>query len=291
MSHADPGRIVHLLTGRDMPKPDPESHLLVEALADRGVGARLLPWDHPDAGRHAALMVVRTTWDYPARRDEFVAWCAAAGERVDVLNPPGVIAWNSSKGYLVELEAAGVPVVPTTVRAPGQPLDAPVGAFVIKPAVSSGADGAARFDRPGPEAEAHLAGVHGQGGDAVVQPYLPEVAEQGERSLVFLGGELSHAVNKRPAAGDYRVQERWGGRVSSHRPTRAEVDAARRALAAVAEPLLYARVDLVPSERGPLVMELELIEPELFLALEPRSAGRMADQVVRHLDRPRVHGA
>ena len=149
-------------------------------------------------------------------------------------------------------------------------------ALVVKPAVSSGSRGAGRFEAGDPAAAAHLAELVADR-DALVQPYIASVAEGGERSLIFLAGEFSHAVDKLPAAGDYRVQEMYGGRYSTHSPTAAETAVAERALAAApAAELLYARVDLVDGPDGPLVMELELIEPELFLGFDadaPACAG------------------
>jgi glutathione synthase/RimK-type ligase-like ATP-grasp enzyme len=152
------------------------------------------------------------------------------------------------------------------------------GEIVIKPAVSSGAFGAGRFAAGDPAARDHLLGVL-EAGDAIVQPYLPSVAARGERSLIYLGGQLSHSVNKQPAAGDYRVQEHHGGRVSRHEPSEDEIAVAQAALAYLDAPLVYARVDLVHGEDGPMVIELELIEPELFLGVEPSAPARLAELV------------
>ena len=259
-----------------MPKPDPESHLVAAELEKRGVQARVVPWTDPGAG-DADVVVIRTTWDYTSRREEFVEWCERTAARAPVLNPPAVVRWNSHKGYLRELAAGGVPAVPTQVVSDARQADLE-GAVVIKPAVSSGAFGAGRFAAGDRGARDHLLGVLDHG-DAIVQPYLPSVAAQGERSLIYLGGDLSHAVNKQPAAGDYRVQSHYGGKVTRHEPSRAEREAAGAALAYVREPLTYARVDLVRGDEGPMVIELELIEPELFLGLEPSAPARLAQLI------------
>lgn len=272
---------VHLLTGEHMPKADTETHRLTAALRERGLEHRVLPWTDPRVGHDAELVVVRTPWDYPARHHEFLAVCRACP--APVLNPPDVLAWNSHKGYLVELARAGVPVVPTRLLAAGSP---PVLAgaeaaseLVVKPAVSSGSRGAGRFAAGDPAAADHLAGLLGAG-DALVQPYVDSVAEHGERSLIYFGGAFSHAVDKLPAAGDYRVQEMYGGRYRAHVPSAAEHAAADAALAAApADDLLYARVDLVEGTGGPEVMELELIEPELFLGYDERAGARLADEI------------
>jgi len=269
---------VHLLTGESMPKPDPETHLLTAALTQQGVRYRVLQWTDPAVGLDADLVVVRTPWDYIHRHDEFLAVCRRSP--APVLNPPDVLAWNSHKGYLVELADAGVPVVPTRlVRAGGNAAvaDGEAGAaLVVKPAVSSGSRGAGRFAAGDPAAVTHLGELVADR-DALVQPFVESVAEHGERSLIFLGGRFSHAVDKVPAAGDYRVQEMYGGRYRVHEPTAAETAAAEQALAAApARELLYARVDLVEGPDGPLVMELELIEPELFLGFDPEAPGTLA---------------
>jgi glutathione synthase/RimK-type ligase-like ATP-grasp enzyme len=178
-------------------------------------------------------------------------------------------------------------VVPTRLVRAGEGAalagDEDDAALVVKPAVSSGSRGAGRFAPGDPAAAAHLAGLVAQS-DALVQPYVESVAERGERSLIFFGGEFSHAVDKVPAQGDYRVQEMYGGRYRSHAPTPAEQAAAERALAAApAHELLYARVDMVEGPDGPQVMELELIEPELFLGFHPEAPARLATRIARSL--------
>lgn len=270
--------VVHLLTGEAMPKPDTETHLLTAELERQGIEHRVLAWPDPEAGGGADLVVVRTPWDYVDRHEAFLAVCR--GFAAPLLNPAAVLAWNSHKGYLVQLARAGVPVVPTRLVRAGDEagLDGHE-ALVIKPAVSSGSRGARRFQAGDPDAAAHLDALVA-GGDALVQPYLASVAETGERSLIYFGGEFSHAVDKLPAAGDYRTQEMYGGRYRSHVPSHAELDVAQLALAAAPErELLYARVDLVGGSSGPEVMELELIEPELFLGFDPRAARRLAERI------------
>ncbi|HYI36463.1 MAG TPA: hypothetical protein VEX39_07660, partial [Thermoleophilaceae bacterium] len=172
--------VVHLLTGEEMPKPDTETHLLTAELERLGVAPRVLPWTDPEAGRGADLVVVRTPWDYIYRCEEFLGICRAIA--AVVLNPPEVLAWNSHKGYLVELAGAGVPVVPTRLVPAGGAAELEPGeagaALVVKPAVSSGSRGAERFEAGDPAAAAHLAELVAAG-DALVQPYVASVAERG----------------------------------------------------------------------------------------------------------------
>ncbi|CAB4932984.1 unannotated protein [freshwater metagenome] len=280
---------IALITGSAtaMPVPDPESHLLVAALAERGVRASLVPWDDRRDWSGVPLVLCRTPWDYVGRAEEFLAWARSTGEATRLLNPAGLIGWNLHKRYLAELAERGVPVVPTTVlrrsasassRAAALAVD---GDAVIKPAISGGAMGTVRVPARTDEARDHLTGLL-RDGDALVQPYLPEV-EGGEVSLVLFAGGFSHAVRKQPAAGDFRVQEEHGGVVLPHEPTAAELAVARRVLEALPWPSTYARIDLVTTADGPLLMEAELIEPELFLRAVPEAAGRFADVLVADL--------
>jgi glutathione synthase/RimK-type ligase-like ATP-grasp enzyme len=267
---------------------DAESLLLIDALAQRGVRAALVPWDEERDWSKVPLVVSRSPWDYFDRHEEFVAWVRRAGAATRFVNHPDLLIWNTHKGYLAELESAGVPVVPTTMVPRGAVEDdqaaalaAHDGRIVIKPAVSGGARGTILTAADSAEAREHLAGLVAEG-EALVQPYLPEV-EQGEVSLLLFGGELSHALRKVPAGGDFRVQEMHGGHIVGHEPTAAELDVARRVLDAIPHPATYARIDVVTTDAGPLLMEAELVEPELFLGRDPEAPGRYADVLLAAL--------
>ncbi len=271
-------------------RSDAENRPLVAALTERGATARVEPWDAEDAvaGWSAAdLVAVRTTWDYSARRDEFLAWAAGVAASTPLQNPPAVIEWNSHKRYLVELAAAGVPVVPTRLVPAGsapEPLSACCpefrGRVVVKPAVSAGGRGAHRG--LGPELDEALAELVAVG-DALVQPAVESIEGEGEVSLIRLGARWSHAVRKFPAAGGFLVHERHGGRLADHEPTPRELEVAEAALACSPAPVHAARVDLVRVDGEPVVMELELIEPELFLRRSPDAAGMLADALLATL--------
>lgn len=255
------------------PRADAETLALVGALAERDVDAVTAPWDDIE-GAEADLVVVRTTWDYTARRSEFLSW---ARRQVRLRNPLPVLDWNSHKGYLLELAAAGVPTVPTTLVPRGSALDLGAGAgrVVVKPAVAAGGRGA-RLGTP-----TELAGVAEE--DVLVQPAVEGIGRDGEVSLVRLGDTWSHAVRKVPAPGGFLVHERHGGTLADHTPTDAEVAVAEKALSVVPAPVSYARVDLVRLDGAPVVMELELVEPELFLRRVPAAAGRLADALLATL--------
>ena len=278
-------RIAVLTTSR-LPVPDTETPDVAAALARRGLEPTVLSWDDPvlsTSGFDAAL--IRTTWDYWDHLDEFVSTLDALP--MPLFNPVSLVRWNCHKGYLVELANAGVPVVPTWMVHRGSTVVLPdVGTdeVIVKPAVSAGARGVGRFANGSEEAAAHLADLAATK-DVLVQPFVSEVLE-GERSLLFFGGTYSHAVAKHPAAGDYRVQVHHGGVNVSHIATDAERQAAQAALSAVdgGDELVYARVDLVGTPEKPLIMELELIEPQLFLAQAPGAADRLAAALAARLE-------
>jgi glutathione synthase/RimK-type ligase-like ATP-grasp enzyme len=278
---------VALATCAEQPEGDEDAPALRAALAALGVRAVPAVWDDPGVDWGAfALVVVRSTFDYVERREAFLAWA----DRVPRLwNPAPVLRWNTDKAYLADLAAAGVPTVPSVLVGPGDPLPTwPSGEWVVKPAVGVGARGAARFG-PGDEAAAaeRLARLTAAGGRAVVQPFLAGVDQGGETDVIVVDGAVSHAVTKGPVLarddpdpdGPYRPPA-----ISPRTPTAEERALALAALAAVPGPdLLYARVDLLPGPDGPLVSEVEVTEPFLFLAEGEGTAERLAAAVVRRL--------
>ena len=275
---------VALATAATWPDLDGDSALLVPALAALGVDAEPAVWDDPAVDWAAYdLVLVRSTWDYVPRRDEFLAWA----RRVPRLhNPADVLAWNTDKTYLRSLAAAGVPVVPTTFLAPGEAYAPPPGVVVVKPTVSAGAQDTERFE-DAREAAALVGRLHAQGRTAMVQPYLHRVDAEGETAVLLFDGEPSHGARKEALLVGPPVDlDDDLAMMSAREPSAAELAVARAAVAAVpgGERLLYARVDLVPGPDGaPVVMELELAEPSLFLRFAPGSAQRCARAVAARL--------
>jgi hypothetical protein len=289
---------VALVTCAELPRLEDDDRRVIAPLAERGVHAEPAVWDDPVvdwAGYD--LAVLRSPWDYVHRHDAFVAWAAAVPR---LLNPADVVAWNTEKTYLERLGADGVPVVPTDWVRPGdswRPADA--GEYVVKPAVSAGSRDTGRYDLADAGhralAAAHVARLQAAGRLVMVQPYLAAVDEQGETGLLFIGGEFSHAIRKGPMLdgpdtpgsgsrppGLYRAEH-----ITAREPTVAEVEVAQKVLAAIpggAERLLYARVDLIPGPAGdPLLVEVELTEPSLFLDRAEGAAERLADAIVSRL--------
>lgn len=267
---------------------DPEAPQVTRALEEAGVHAELQPWDADVPWGGYDLVVVRSPWDYFTRLDEFLTWVERVAVQTRIVNPATVIRWNSHKGYLAEMGERGVPVLPTLIVARGasgaveQAQATGWADVVVKPAVDGGARETLRADPRSPEAVAHVERLVAAG-DVVVQPYAPQV-EAGETSLLFFGGQLSHAVRKVPAAGDYRVQAHHGGTEHPHEPTAAELETARRAMACAPDRLTYARVDLLDVDGVPTLMELEVIEPDLFLRLDDGALGRFTSAVLAELD-------
>lgn len=283
---------VALVTCAEFADLEADDRLVLAPLATRGIAAEPAVWDDPTVDWAAYdLAVLRSPWDYPARRDEFLAWTARVPR---LANPAEVVAWNTDKRYLTDLEAAGVPVVPTTWLDPGTPWTPPdTGQIVLKPAVGAGSIDAGRYDCADREqrwlAADHVARLHAAGRTVMLQPYLPAVDTYGETALLFFRGAYSHAIRKGPmlagpdlgAKGLYRPEQ-----ISAREPTPAERAVAERVLAAVpgGSDLLYARVDLIPGPDGaPVLVELELTEPSLFLGYASGAADRFAAAVAATL--------
>ncbi|MBE9373478.1 hypothetical protein IQ251_03350 [Saccharopolyspora sp. HNM0983] len=277
---------VLLASCAELPESNGDDTALPDALAAVGIRAEWAPWDDASAGFAAAdLVVLRSTWDYAHRREEFLDWCSGIPALV---NPADVVRWNTHKGYLADLAGAGVPVVPTSLVEVGRQPSWPDREFVLKPAVGAGARGAARFAPDALDAaRAHLDHLHAAG-DAVLQPYQADVDRSGETALVFLGGSYSHAFAKAPMLAPPVPGFRTGEHLRPAEPDAALRRAAEDALDAVAglrgidrAELLYARVDLVRGADGaPLLLELELSEPSLgFRQTGPAAQLRFASAV------------
>lgn len=248
-------------------------------------------WDDPAVDWAAYdLVVIRSTWDYTERRDEFVAWCERVGQRLH--NPPDVVRWNSDKRYLADLAAAGLPVVPTTFLNPSHPPASIVlGGWdrlpcVVKPAISAGSQNTARHDDPQAATE-HAQRLLDEGRVVMVQPYIAEVDADGETALLYYDGEFDHAIRKGPMllGGEAAVDGLFAPEAIERRDPRPEERAVGDHVVAEVERrfgrLLYARVDLLGTD--PVVLELELTEPSLFFAQSDGAAGRYADAIRRRL--------
>jgi glutathione synthase/RimK-type ligase-like ATP-grasp enzyme len=250
-------------------------------LREAGLEVEARDWAEADDLADFDLVLPLLVWGYPFAPSR---WAEAVGrweaQRVRLRNPAAVLRWNADKIYLERLAGRGAPVVPTchADRLTEAWLEEAAAAFgtdrlVAKPRISSSAWQTIRWS-PGQPLDG------GPEGAAMVQPYLPEIERSGEISMIFFGGAFSHAISKRPQPGDFRVQPEYDGIISACRPDADEHEAAARILAAVDEPLLYARVDLVRGLDGmPQLIELELIEPDLYLGYDEGAGARFAQAV------------
>lgn len=294
-----PDAALRIATCRPLPEPDQDEDLLLAALRDAGIDAVMAGWRGGGTDWHAPVpTLLRSTWDYLHAVEDFVAWVGITAAAAPLWNPPEVLLGNLHKRYLLELAARGVPVTPTVLlpRGDDRPLSAIAAGHgwqdvVLKPAI-----GAASFEthRLGPGVVRSAADPAGLSAwvradalcaqlvaerDMLVQPYLPSVEGHGERALVWIDGEFTHAVRKTPRFADGVEQ------VSEALPISAAERATGAAALAGLEPgLLYARVDVAPGPDGaPMVMELELIEPSLFLLQSPAALQRLVAAIVRRL--------
>ncbi|MEV6736352.1 hypothetical protein AB0N14_05095 [Streptomyces sp. NPDC051104] len=282
---------VALVTCRPGPEVsvDRDLPVLIGELRAAGAEADAVYWDDADADWAGYdLAVIRSTWDYSWRAAEFTAWAERCGKATRLANPADVVRWNTDKRYLGDLAAAGVPTVPARYIAPGDPADLPGDhEYVIKPTSGAGARFAARYT-PGEHDTAvrQLARMHAEGFTAMVQPYVKGIDVSGERAVQFFGGRLLHASRKGAVLAPgtpYDEKKVAHPGLEPWTPTPAELATAERALAAVPghADLLYARVDLVDGADGqPCVMELELVEPNLFLDLHTGSLPVVVDAIL-----------
>ncbi len=251
---------------------DEDEPLALAALAQRGVEVDVVDWDDEAVPWSSyERVVLRSTWDYPERFAEFCAWLEAVDAVADLRNPAPMVVWSTDKHYLADLERAGVPITPTVFAEPGQAPALPACELVVKPAIGAGSRDAASY---GPAqhdlARAHVGRLHARGATALVQPAVASVAAEGEWPLVFFDGRYSHAASKRvalPPAG--AVEGLFAAEVSAPHVADAEQVAVAQAAVDVVTARFgaptYARVDLVRGDDGPWVLELELVEPSLFL--------------------------
>lgn len=287
-----PTRRVAFATWRGQPGLTADDGLAVEPLERLGIRVAPAVWSRRGvAWREFDAVVLRSTWDYHVRLPLFERWLAhLEAEGVPVFNAPALVRWNLDKRYLEELAGRGIAVEPAArvemgarVSLPGLLAERGWVEAVVKPAVSASAHRTWRTTpRAGAGDQARLDAMLRRA-PVLVQRLNDRIREVGEWSFVFLGGAGSHAVVKRPAAGEFRVQEKHGGSIAPIEPPPAIWESAGEALraavsAAGGAPPVYARIDGVPEGNELIVMEVELIEPSLFLARAPGTAGRGAPE-------------
>lgn len=270
---------------------DDDMPLLLDACRAAGIDTHVVAWDDPTVSwsRFDAVLL-RSTWDYTQRLPSFLAWCECMTALTTLLNPLPIVRWNTDKHYLADLAKAGIATIDSAFVKPGDAADAfpDHEEFVVKPTVSAGSRDTQRYLRAERAAAvAHVQRLLDAGRAVVVQPYLHAVEEHGETALLFFDGRLSHAIRKGPllARGADATRALFAAEhITARVPTDEEKALARRVLDAIPHGRpLYARVDLLPSDTGPQLLELELTEPSLFFATAPGAAARFADLLAARL--------
>ena len=274
---------VALVSASELSHPDSDLPPLVSALQQFNINAEVVAWDVDVAWSKYDAAIIRSTWDYHRRREEFDHWLTLVSQQTHLWNPPKVIRWNSDKRYLVDVAAKGLPVVPTTIvdrnEHMWQAQLAEIGSdIVVKPSVGAGSHGVQRFTGQHEAALNYLRALIESGETPLIQPYLTNIDTHGEVGLVTAAGVLSHSFHKEAILnGD--VQWSSDGHVleviSAHTPSESELALCDRALALLPE-TAYARIDLLPTDDGPVISEIELIEPSLFLEVDTGAAYRIA---------------
>jgi glutathione synthase/RimK-type ligase-like ATP-grasp enzyme len=281
---------VAFVTWRDLPDLNDDDRLAAAAVTGLGLPVDAVCWDDPDADWLAyAAVVLRSTWDYHLRVAEFHAWI----DRMDALgarlwNPPHMLRWNTDKRYLARVSHPRLTPPPAAILDRGSDVDLrdllrlrSWDEAVIKPTISADGFSTECTSRDRAASDQPLLDAMLARGDVLIQQLVPEIRTHGEISMMFFGGAFSHAVSKRPQPGEFRVQERLGGRITRTDPPLTLIDDARELLETWAPGSLYARVDAVQAGDRFVLMEIELVEPSLYLEHDASSAGAFALAVRR----------
>ncbi len=264
------------------PDLEAENNGLLQFLLDQGLDIHSEIWDDPDVDWSSYdVAILKAPWDYFEKIDHFYAWLTML-ERLGVrlLNPAPRVRWNADKHYLADIGAAGLPVTPSVFLERGAVADLTrylehfdTDRLIVKPCVSGGSKNTFALRREEAPAVAERLGTLLQGEAFLVQPFIPQIEEEGEWSLLFFNGRFSHALLKKPVAGDFRVQQHFGGTIHPATPPAGLLAQATQYVAQFAQGCLYARVDGVRTRGAFLLMELEIIEPFLYLLTHPEGYG------------------
>jgi glutathione synthase/RimK-type ligase-like ATP-grasp enzyme len=283
---------IALATYERAPSLAPDDQTLIATLAAEGIDGEPAVWsDDSVIWETFDGIVIRSCWDYHLRGEEFFAWLDRLdASRVPMWNSSSLVQWNSHKRYLLDLAQRGIATIPTTIvpRRGAAGVESIIAAegwqrFVLKPAVSASGFETHALSVPLSTTDRQVVERVTALGDALVQPFVEEIPRGGELSLMFIDGEFSHSAIKRASGGEFRVQTEHGGSVNPTRVAAPIVEQARGVIEALPEVPLYARVDGIVRGEAFLLMELELIEPNLFFDIAPGSAERFAAALARRL--------
>lgn len=280
--------MIHLATSHAFPTLTDDDRLLVDALSALGLPSAPLDWRSEPIPRRGDTVVVRSCWEYHLYPDDFIRWIdRLAAEGVAIGNGARTLRWNLHKRYLLELAQAGTASIPGSLlleRGAAVSLEAAIAALgsddlVVKPAISLSGHRTWRTHGTPRDAAAQRLAAQLTDGDTLLQRYMPQIETDGELSLVFIGSEYSHAVRKRPATGEFRVQADFGGSREPADVDAAIVQQAADLLAAAQPDTLYARVDGLVIDGQWWLMELELVDPVLFFRMQPGAAVKLAEAI------------
>lgn len=280
---------VALVTDSTQPELTADDSLLLEPLAKLGINAQAVPWDQPHRWETFDLIVVRSTWGYHKKLVEFTNWIKTLDSKsLPLQNPAALMLWNTDKHYLLELKKQGFNVMPGIIVEQNDPTsladalrDNDWNDAVFKPVISASAFLTHRTSIANAESDQHAFEKALAHSAVLVQPFAEEVCSEGEWSLIFFEGVYSHAVLKTPKAGEFRTQPSLGGQLSHVKPPKHLITEAERIVKSLPQQPLYARVDGINSQDKLLIMELELIEPALWMASSPGAPERMALAISR----------
>ena len=265
-----------------------EQELLKSSLEAQGLKVNVTFWDNPSyEWQKTKSVLFRTVWDYFERFDEFWEWLEQVKTKTKLINSYELIKWNIDKHYLRDLKNNDIQVVPTYFADRGNNISLKEIAnlndwkhIVIKPAISASAFNTYKITNDEIEQKEQLFHELLQTHDMLVQPFFPTISELGEASLMVFGGKFTHAILKKAKAGDFRVQDDFGGTVHDYNPTQEEIKFAEKVFQSCTSLPIYGRVDIVwDSNKHIYLSELEIIEPELWIRNRPESANKIAEAV------------
>jgi glutathione synthase/RimK-type ligase-like ATP-grasp enzyme len=264
---------IALLTCQRLPDLFETDQTLIPLFRQRGIHAEAAIWNDPDINwKKYDALVIRNTWDYYTQSNTFLNWLKHIRDsEIQMLNPADVVLQNIHKFYLRDFEQQGIRIIPTIFSDYREPARVDTlkqkrwDKVVIKPAISAGSYQTKTYD-VNELTQQTLDELHSNN-DWLIQPFLPEI-EQGELSMIFFNGKFSHAAVKKPKDGDFRVQRQYGGKYQLFKPDDVLLKTAEKVISQVPEQLLYARVDGVMINNEFHLMELELIEPDLYFELD-----------------------
>lgn len=266
-----------------------EDDFLSDALQDLGVETERVSWSSQKDWSKYSSVVFRSVWDYQDKLSDFKLWLESVGKKTELINSYKLIMWNLDKHYLSDFAKAGFLIIPSiyidkhnylkSIQYSLEIFDSEY--IVAKPCISAGARNTFKLNKNSLAGIEYTLGDLIQKEDYILQPFFDEIQDSGEISHIVIGGRFTHSVKKNPAKGDFRVQQEHGGKVSDYTPNQKEIDFAESIVRFCPEPPLYARVDCVVRNEMNYLMELELIEPELYFRYKPEAALNLAEQICR----------